>query len=153
MVVVNDTSEDDSDMVLARLKANILTRHTTIPKDRIFRHGKLALTIELRRLPVYRCRLYACRKNWLRRMVALCRTENGNSSRIRRIQQGEGFLNLLVRYDTFYSYSISGISLSSKPYMGVGRNLAYTKQLFVGNNGVKSHSYILSGDDDFSFNR
>ena len=41
VVVVNDTSEDDSDMVLARLKAKYPhLYYTTIPKDRIFRHGK-----------------------------------------------------------------------------------------------------------------
>ncbi len=34
------------------------------------------------------------------------------------------------------------------PYMGVGRNLAYKKQVFVENNGFNDHNHIKSGDDD-----
>lgn len=61
----------------------------------------------------------------------------------------EGLLNKIIRYDTFltawqyFSYAINGI-----PYMGVGRNLAYTKKLFTENNGFQSHAHIRSGDDD-----
>ena len=36
--------------------------------------------------------------------------------------------------------------------MGVGRNLAYTKELFFKQNGFKSHYHINSGDDDLFVN-
>lgn len=40
------------------------------------------------------------------------------------------------------------MALNNRPYMGVGRNLAYTKSVFFGVNGFKSHYSIPSGDDD-----
>jgi len=59
------------------------------------------------------------------------------------------FLNKLIRYETlltaiqYFSYAKIGI-----PYMGVGRNLAYKKEMFKQNNGFESHEHIKSGDDD-----
>ena len=64
------------------------------------------------------------------------------------------FLNKLIRYETlltaiqYFSYAKAGI-----PYMGVGRNLAYKKELFVQNNGFESHKHIKSGDDDLFVNK
>ncbi len=59
------------------------------------------------------------------------------------------FLNKLIRYETlltaiqYFSYTIVGL-----PYMGVGRNLAYSKSLFTNHDGFNSHKHIKSGDDD-----
>jgi len=61
----------------------------------------------------------------------------------------KGFMNLLVRYDTFIvamqylSYALAGMT-----YMGVGRNLSYTRNLFFASGGFTSHYKISSGDDD-----
>lgn len=57
--------------------------------------------------------------------------------------------NLLVRYETlltaiqYFSYAKLGA-----PYMGVGRNLAYTKDTFFKVKGFINHMHIRSGDDD-----
>ena len=65
----------------------------------------------------------------------------------RKVQNS--FLNKLIRFETmmtaiqYFSYAERGI-----PYMGVGRNLAYHKDLFIQQNGFESHKNILSGDDD-----
>ena len=40
------------------------------------------------------------------------------------------------------------MALAKLPYMGVGRNIAYTKSVFNSVNGFKSHYSIPSGDDD-----
>src|SRR5690554_6616559 len=64
------------------------------------------------------------------------------------------FLNKLIRFETFltaiqyFSFAKLGI-----PYMGVGRNLAYTKDEFFNTNGFMSHMYIRSGDDDLFINQ
>lgn len=64
-----------------------------------------------------------------------------------------GFLNKLIRYETYFaalqylSYALAGI-----PYMGVGRNLAYKKELFFQHKGFLSHQHIASGDDDLFIN-
>jgi len=63
-------------------------------------------------------------------------------------------LNKLIRFETlltaiqYFSYSKIGI-----PYMGVGRNLAYTKSLFFSVNGFVNHMKIKSGDDDLFINQ
>ena len=60
-----------------------------------------------------------------------------------------GFLNRLIRFDTawialnYFSFALSGL-----PYMGVGRNLAYSRKAFESVGGFKSHYNIVSGDDD-----
>lgn len=64
------------------------------------------------------------------------------------------FLNKLIRYETlltaiqYFSFAKWGI-----PYMGVGRNLAYTAQEFYAQNGFATHLHIRSGDDDLFVNQ
>ena len=64
-----------------------------------------------------------------------------------------GLLNKLIRFETlmtavqYFSYAIVGL-----PYMGVGRNLGYTSNLFYSANGFMSHMKIASGDDDLFIN-
>lgn len=64
------------------------------------------------------------------------------------------FLNSLIRFETlltavqYFSYSRWGI-----PYMGVGRNLAYSSEEFYNQNGFATHLHIRSGDDDLFVNQ
>ncbi|KAA3439633.1 glycosyltransferase [Rufibacter hautae] len=60
-----------------------------------------------------------------------------------------GFLNHLIRYETFLT-AMQYLSFARKgqAYMGVGRNLAYTKSTFLRNKGFASHIRSLGGDDD-----
>ncbi len=64
------------------------------------------------------------------------------------------WLNKLIRFETlltaiqYFSYAKIGI-----PYMGVGRNIAYTKSLFNKANGFIKHEHIKSGDDDLFVNQ
>jgi cellulose synthase/poly-beta-1,6-N-acetylglucosamine synthase-like glycosyltransferase len=61
----------------------------------------------------------------------------------------KGFLNKLIRFDTAWiGMNYMSMALARIPYMSVGRNLAYTKQLFESVKGFKSHYAIPSGDDD-----
>lgn len=62
-------------------------------------------------------------------------------------------LNKVIRFETlltaiqYFSYAQWGM-----PYMGVGRNLAYTSNEFYRQNGFASHLHIRSGDDDLFVN-
>lgn len=64
------------------------------------------------------------------------------------------FLNKLIRFESlitaiqYFSFAKMGI-----PYMGVGRNLAYTKNEFFNAKGFMSHMKIRSGDDDLFINQ
>ncbi len=61
----------------------------------------------------------------------------------------KGLLNKLIRFDTLYTaIQYLSMALAKKPYMGVGRNLSYRRELFYKNKGFTSHYTIPSGDDD-----
>lgn len=63
-------------------------------------------------------------------------------------------LNKLIRFETlftaiqYFSYANWGM-----PYMGVGRNLAYTSEEFYKQNGFATHLHLRSGDDDLFVNQ
>ncbi len=64
-------------------------------------------------------------------------------------KEEEGFLNKIIRFDTiFIAMNYFSFALAKMPYMGVGRNLAYTKSAFKSVSGFKTHYSISSGDDD-----
>jgi glycosyltransferase involved in cell wall biosynthesis len=64
------------------------------------------------------------------------------------------WLNKLIRYETvltawqYFSYAQYGMA-----YMGVGRNMGYTKSLFNEVSGFSSHRDLLSGVDDLLVNQ
>jgi glycosyltransferase involved in cell wall biosynthesis len=64
------------------------------------------------------------------------------------------FLNKLIRFETlitaiqYFSFAKLGM-----PYMGVGRNLAYTKNEFFNASGFMNHMKVRSGDDDLFINQ
>ncbi len=69
-------------------------------------------------------------------------------------QKGPGFLNKVIRFETFHTaLQYFGYALAGKPYMGVGRNLAYRKALFFKNKGFSAINQIPSGDDDLFINK
>jgi hypothetical protein len=66
----------------------------------------------------------------------------------------KGLLNKYIRYDTmFIGMQYLGMALAGLPYMGVGRNLAYRKSLFLDNRGFGPHLNLQSGDDDLFVNQ
>jgi cellulose synthase/poly-beta-1,6-N-acetylglucosamine synthase-like glycosyltransferase len=60
-----------------------------------------------------------------------------------------GFLNKLIRFETLLTGAqYLSFAWRGQPYMGVGRNLAYTQQCFRATKGFASHIRSLGGDDD-----
>lgn len=65
-----------------------------------------------------------------------------------------GILNKLIRFETFHSaLQYLSFALAGMPYMGVGRNLSYKKELFFNNKGFSSINHIPGGDDDLFINK
>lgn len=62
-------------------------------------------------------------------------------------------LNKIIRFETlltaiqYFSFTKAGM-----PYMAVGRNLAYRKDIFFSARGFMNHMHIRSGDDDLFIN-
>ncbi len=65
-----------------------------------------------------------------------------------------GLLNKLIRFETFHSaLQYFSYALAGTPYMGVGRNLSYKKDLFFKNKGFSSGNHLPGGDDDLFINQ
>jgi glycosyltransferase involved in cell wall biosynthesis len=161
VLVVNHSSDDDTQYLLNNLEERYphLTA-ITIHEDLNFFSGKkfpLSIGIKSAKHNLVLLTDADCKpvsNQWIDKMQSayLPKTEVvlGFGPYIRR----KGLLNKLIRFDTahiaiqYLSFALAGI-----PYMGVGRNLSYKKQLFFKNNGFISHYRIRSGDDDLFINR
>ncbi|HEU5290975.1 MAG TPA: glycosyltransferase [Cyclobacteriaceae bacterium] len=98
-----------------------------------------------------------CRPNsdqWLQSISAQCTGDKEIILGYSSYQKEDGLLNLFIRFETlltaiqYVSYAILG-----NPYMGVGRNLAYRKSLFLNNKGFNGFLGVTGGDDDLFVNQ
>lgn len=64
-------------------------------------------------------------------------------------QPNHSLLQYFIQYETLNTaIQMVGFCLQQLPYMGLGRNLLYSRKAFLKSNGFKSHIHIKSGDDD-----
>lgn len=161
VVVVNHASDDETSQYLQNLEMeHKKLKNIHIERDLNFFSGKkfpLSLGIKSASNEVLLLTDADCEpvgKNWIRSMV-----HNYNSGVEVVLGYGpfnktKGFLNLICRYDTFnVAMQYFSFALRKLPYMGVGRNLSYTRSLFFRNKGFTAHYKILSGDDDLFINQ
>jgi biofilm PGA synthesis N-glycosyltransferase PgaC len=138
VVVVNDSSTDQSEDVLNQFSALYTKlRHTSIPaSDKHMRGKKLAVTLGLKAARFDRVLLtdadcYPLSKQWLKGMSAHLTGEKRIVLGYGGYEPRRGLLNKLIRYETvFTAMQYLSFAIKGKPYMGVGRNLAYDKSLF-----------------------
>ncbi len=160
IVVVNDCSDDNTEEILDNFSRNYnKLKITKIKKDPKFTHGKkLALTIgikaaknEILLLTDADCK--PASKYWIKYMIRNFDQDTDIVLGIGLYKKQKGLLNLLTRFETaFIAMQYIGFARSGKPYMGVGRNLAYRKEVFFKNRGFASHLNLESGDDDLFIN-
>ena len=162
VIVVDDSSEDGSDLLLERWSrqyGNLY--HTFVPRGaRVLSNKKLALTIGIKAahydyllLTDADCRPES--KYWIREMM------KGFSNEQTELVLGfspyfekKGLLNHIIGYDTLFNgLQYMGMARAGKPYMGVGRNLAYKRETFFSVGGFKGLLGNRAGDDDLFVNR
>lgn len=161
VIVVNDGSTDESEEILTELKKSYPhLYHTYVPQDtKVMSPKKLALTVGIK----------AAKNEYLLFTDADCKPESENwIANIARnftgktdfvlgygaYEQEKGFLSHLISYDTFFiALQFLGFAYRGKPYMGVGRNMAYRKKLFFDMKGFASMLHLQSGDDDLFVNK
>ncbi|CAL1516635.1 glycosyltransferase [Chitinophaga sp. MM2321] len=161
VIVVNDNSEDDTKYYLRSIEPGYPHyRHIEIKQAAKFIPGKkYPLSIGLKGAKYEHVLLTDadCKPAstyWLSLM------SQGFNNDKREIVLGygayhkkPGFLNKLIRYETFFSaLQHLSFAMSGMPYMGVGRNLAYKRELFFKHKGFTGHQHIASGDDDLFVN-
>jgi cellulose synthase/poly-beta-1,6-N-acetylglucosamine synthase-like glycosyltransferase len=156
VIVVNDGSTDESEEILSSYgKEYSHLYHTYLPSEAKFiSTKKMALTVgikaaknELLLLTDADCKPQG--KDWISNIVRNFDDKTEIVLSYGAYFQQKGFVGRLISYDTFFiAMQYMGFALSGKPYMGVGRNLAYRKSLFFKNRGFASHLSLQSGDDD-----
>jgi len=155
VVVINDGSFDGTfDFLdsLAKEHKNLSVRHLDI-NERFQRGKKFALTIGIK-LAKHEQLLFTdadCRPNsehWIKAMMSAKENKEivlGNAP----LTVKANLLGSIIKYETFHTaLQYLTYALAGKTYMGVGRNLSYSKSLFFKNKGFASHQHIQSGDDD-----
>lgn len=161
VIVVDDNSEDGTTEYLFFLaqKEPRLKRTKTGTGNPMMAGKKFPLTLGLKAaaneiVVLTDADCYPATDQWLKGIM----NGYGNEKEIvlgyGAYEKQPGYLNKRIRYETVLSaINYFSFALAKLPYMGVGRNLSYNKQLFFENNGFFEHRHIPSGDDDLFINK
>lgn len=162
VVVVNSGSTDETDTVLKRLQnQHPHLYHTYIPSGaEQFNEKKLALTVGIK----------ASKNNHLVLTEAYCNPVSNTwlKEYAREFASGKqvvlGFCRLnipknvamrrFMLYDNLiHSLKYLSLAILKKPFMGIGRNLGFTQELFFQHKGYSSILNMDGGDDDLLINK
>jgi glycosyltransferase involved in cell wall biosynthesis len=161
VIVVNDASDDETVFLLQDLEREY--RHlkiVNIQQDlNFFKGKKFPLSIGIKSaknewLLLTDADCMPAGADWIKEMAANFDDRTEIVLGYGQYKPRTSLLNLIIRYETtmtaiqYFSFALVGL-----PYMGVGRNLAYRKSLFIRNHGFISHYKIPSGDDDLFINK
>jgi len=91
--------------------------------------------------------------HWLAKVVGAYMNETKIVLAHSPYEKQPGFLNKLIRYENFMTaIQYFGFAKLGLPYMGVGRNLSYKKELFRSFKGYDKAKDLPTGDDDLFIN-
>ncbi len=160
IILINDASIDETLEVMESFAENDSRIQIVNVKNNeaFWANKKYALTLGIKRAKNTRlvftdADCYPASTEWLTIMADKFSDEKQLVLGYGAYEKRPGFLNKLIRFETlmtaiqYFSYAKAG-----NPYMGVGRNLAYTSNLYYENKGFMSHIKIPSGDDDLFVN-
>ncbi len=160
LVVVNDRSDDDTWEVLQWMQdAHPLLRPVNIQADEKFNYGKkIALGVGMRAAKYAHVLLtdadcLPAGPDWISTMAAGFR--KGRSIVIGHSPYAiePGLANVLERYDGYAKAAqYMSFAMAGMPYMGVGRNLGYTREIFFKARSEGRGNHLMSGDDDLFIN-
>lgn len=156
VIVINHQSLDDSEYILdAYAHQYPHLRVIKVERNNHLKYGKkLPLTLGIKGAK-YEHLIFTdadCKpvsNQWLQSMASCFSAKHEIVLGYGPYKKRTGFLNRIIRFDTawiamnYFSLAKAGI-----PYMGIGRNLAYTRNVFNAVKGFKSHYSLASGDDD-----
>ncbi|WP_310554465.1 glycosyltransferase [Flavobacterium sp.] len=160
LVLINDASSDETLEVLEGFeKNNANVKLIKVENNEAFwGNKKFALTLGIKsathdNLLFIDADCYPDSENWITEMSSQFSEQKTIVLGYGAYEKEDGLLNKLIRFETlltatqYFAWAKFG-----KPYMGVGRNLAYKRQEFFNTNGFIHHMKIRSGDDDLFIN-
>lgn len=161
IVLVNDNSEDESKYLIEEFKKSFknLNPVTLTQEAKMISGKKFPLSMGIKSaknetLLLTDADCVPASEHWMQLM------QDGYDDGIEIVlgygayRKKPGIINKLIRFETFmtalqyFSYALAGL-----PYMGVGRNLSYKKDVFIRNKGFSSINQMPSGDDDLFINQ
>lgn len=156
VIVVNNQSIDDSGWLLTAFCQQFPNlRVVELGRNKHLRPGKklpITLAIKVAKYEHFVLTDADCKptsSSWLRLMASKFNDQKQIVIGYGPFTKSKGIINKIIRFDTAWiGVSYLSMALAKLPYMGVGRNIAYTKSVFNSVNGFKSHYSIPSGDDD-----
>jgi glycosyltransferase involved in cell wall biosynthesis len=161
IVLVNDNSEDESKYLLEEFKKSFKNLNVvTLTQDAKMINGKkfpLSMGIKSAKnetLLLTDADCVPASEHWMQLMQDGYNDDTEIVLGYGAYKKKKGLLNKLIRFETFqtalqyFSYALAGM-----PYMGVGRNLSYKKDVFIRNKGFSSINQMPSGDDDLFINQ
>lgn len=157
VIVVNDCSEDATSAVLGEMTVayphlKIITIEAT--ESRIFPGKKFALSrgIAAASSDWIVCTDADCEPAsdvWLRHLVAPFKDGKRIIAGYGACKKEQGLLNAFIRYETMHTYfSLYAFARAGLPYMAVGRNMAFIKDVFKEAEAHPTWKKLPSGDDD-----
>jgi glycosyltransferase involved in cell wall biosynthesis len=161
IVLVNDNSEDESKYLLEEFKKSFKNLNVVAltQEAKMINGKKFPLSIGIKSakhetLLLTDADCYPASENWMQLM------QDGYDDDIEIVlgygayKKKPGILNKLIRFETFQTaLQYFSFALAGMPYMGVGRNLSYKKDVFLRNKGFSSINQMPSGDDDLFINQ
>lgn len=163
IVLINDASTDNTLSVMRQFKSDYASERCSIQIKSILEKASPGKKSALSR------GIKAAKNDHLILTDADCKPDSkdwiseitSNFSDKKQIVLGYGayqkikksFLNKMIRFETLLTaiqyFSFANIGLA---YMGVGRNMAYKKELYTRTDGFQKHLHMASGDDDLFIN-
>jgi glycosyltransferase involved in cell wall biosynthesis len=161
VVVVNDRSWDESIEVLNNFKDQYSNlKIVDIPDNKTDNFGKkLAITIGIKAaknkyLLFTDADCQPLSEYWIKEMSKGFEDEKQIVIGVGIYEKEIGFLNKIIRFDTVkIAINSLGYAKAKLAYMGIGRNLGYSQDVYYLNDGFKSHYHLESGDDDLFVNQ
>lgn len=161
VIVINDASSDETEDLLGAMEEKYphLYHSFTPESARYISHKKLSLTLGIKAskydwLVFTETNCLPASNQWLKLMARNFTPHTQIVLGYSGYDRTKGWLHKRVAFDTlFNSLRYLGFALAGKPYMGIGRNLAYRKELFFQQKGYSSYLNLQRGEDDLFINR
>lgn len=160
VIVVDDNSQDETKELLQHLNERYPHLYTTFTSDsiRYISHKKLALMLGIKAakkewVVFTEPDCYPTSRQWL---ASLARHFSDTTDVVLgycNYERRRGFANRCYMFDTLQQQlRLLGLTLRGGGYMGIGRNMAYRKEIFFANKGYSRHLDLERGEDDLFIN-
>ncbi|HEU5168623.1 MAG TPA: glycosyltransferase [Chitinophagaceae bacterium] len=162
IIAVNDNSVDDSKYILQELKKTFKDKLHVVEltqEAKLINGKKYPLSIGIKEanhevMLLTDADCVPASEHWIQKMQEAYHDGVEIVLGYGAYHKRPGLLNKLIRFETFHSaIQYLSFALAGIPYMGVGRNLSYKKELFFKQKGFSSINHIPGGDDDLFVNK